>query len=132
MVEEFTRFGLVGVIGFCVDTGVVYLLRYRLGIYGAGMISYVAAATVTWFLNRSWTFRGRGGGQIHRQWALFLFANLGGFVLNRGAFILLVTYVPLCARQPVLAITVGMLCGMTSNFALSRYIVFRPTEGHGD
>ena len=75
-----------------------------------------------------WTFKGRGSGQIHQQWALFLLANLGGFLLNRGAYALLVTYVPLCAREPVFAITVGMLLGMTSNFILSRNIVFRPID----
>ena len=128
---EFTRFGLVGLVGFCVDTGVVYALRYSLGLYGAALVSYVLAASVTWFLNRLWTFKGRGGGKVHRHWALFLFANLGGFVLNRGAYALLVTFVPLCARQPVFAITVGMLAGMTSNFMLSRSIVFRPADEPG-
>ena len=131
LVEEFTRFGLVGLLGFCVDTGVVYALRYSFGLYGAALVSYIAAASVTWFLNRSWTFKGRGGGKVHRQWALFLFANLGGFVLNRGTYALLVTFVPLCAREPVFAIVGGVLLGMTSNFMLSRSIVFRPVEEPG-
>ena len=127
--EEFARFGLVGFLGFGVDTGVVYALRYSLGLYGAALVSYVAAASVTWFFNRNWTFKGRGGGKVHRQWALFLFANLGGFVLNRGTYALLVTFVPLFAREPVFAIIGGVLLGMTSNFMLSRSIVFRPVQG---
>ena len=125
VLEEFVRFGVVGIIGFVCDTAIVYSLRGELGLYGAGIVSYVVAATVTWALNRSWTFKGRGGGRAHRQWALFLLANLGGFVLNRGTFALLVTYVPLCARQPVFAVFAGMLAGMTSNFTLSRSLVFR-------
>ncbi len=130
ILEEFTRFGMVGLVGLCVDTAIVYALRYSLGLYGAALVSYLVAASVTWFLNRHWTFKGRGGGQIHRQWALFLLANLGGFLLNRGAYALLVTFVPLCARQPVYAILAGMLAGMTSNFMLSRNVVFRPVEGN--
>ena len=129
--EEFTRFGLVGLVGFFVDTGVVYALRHNFGLYGAALISYVAAASVTWILNRNWTFKGRGSGQIHRQWALFLVANLGGFVLNRGVYALLVTFVALCARQPVIAITAGVLVAMTSNFMLSRNLVFGPAETSG-
>jgi putative flippase GtrA len=128
LLEEFARFGLVGFVGFCVDTGIVYSLRYSLGLYGAGLASYVAAATVTWLLNRRWTFKGRESGQLHRQWALFMLVNLGGFLLNRGAYALLVTYVPLCAREPVFAIIPGMLLGMSSNFKLSRNIVFRPID----
>ena len=77
-------------------------LRYRLGLYGAGLVSYLVAATGTWLCNRLWTFRGSGGGPAHRQWARFLTANAVGFVLNRGTYALLVTFVALCAAQPVL------------------------------
>ena len=69
-----------------------------LGLYGAGLVSYFVAATGTWLFNRLWTFRGRGSGPAHRQWARFLAANLLGFTLNRGTYALLVTFVALCAR----------------------------------
>ena len=91
-------------MGFSVDTATVYALRHSLGLYGAGAVSYCVAASVTWLLNRLWTFRGRGSDPIHRQWARFLLVNLGGFVLNRGTYAALVTFVPLCAEQPVIAV----------------------------
>src|SRR5579872_1255621 len=72
---QFLMFGVVGAAGFIVDTGIVYALRYQLGLYGAGAVSYCAAATVTWLLNRVWTFRGQGSGTIHAQWARFLLVN---------------------------------------------------------
>lgn len=125
VLEEFVRFGLVGLVGFACDTAIVYALRGSLGLYGAGLVSYLVAATVTWLLNRWWTFRGRGAGSAHRQWALFLLANFGGFILNRGTFFLLVTFVAICAREPVFAVFAGMLAGMMSNFTLSRTLVFR-------
>ena len=125
VIEEFVRFGLVGLVGFTVDTGIVYALRGSLGLYGAGLVSYLIAATITWLLNRLWTFRGRGSGPAHRQWVLFLLANLGGFILNRGTYFALVTFVAICARQPVFAVFAGMLAGMMSNFTLSRSLVFR-------
>src|SRR5579883_2318584 len=125
LAAQFLRFGMVGLAGFGVDTGIVYALRHPIGLIAAGMASYVAAATVTWALNRAWTFRGRGSGPAHRQWALFLIANLAGFVLNRGAYVLLVSFVPLCAAQPVLATFSGALAGMGVNFGLSRTVVFR-------
>ena len=125
LARQFLRFGTVGVAGFVVDAGIIYATRHWLGLYGAGVLSSVAAATVTWALNRAWTFRGRGTGRAHRQWALFLVANLGGFVLNRGTYALLITYVTICAEHPVLAVLAGVAVAMFLNFHLSRKLVFR-------
>src|SRR5208282_2330536 len=122
---QFTKFGVVGVIGFLIDTAVVYGLRASLGLYGAGAVSYVVAATGNWMLNRVWTFRGRGSGKMHHQWALFLVTNLLGFTLNRGTYALLVTFVAQCAAQPVYATAAGAVAGMFLNFRMSRSVVFR-------
>jgi putative flippase GtrA len=125
LLTEFIKFGMVGCCGFVVDTAVVYGLRGPLGLYGAGLVSYVIAATVTWILNRSWTFRGRGSGPAHHQWGRFLGVNTLGFTLNRGTYALLVTFVPLCAAQPVFATFAGAVAGMFVNFNMSRALVFR-------
>ena len=122
---QFLMFGTVGVVGFLVDTATVYGLRRSLGLYGAGAAAYIVAATVTWLFNRLWTFRGRGSGPVHQQWARFLGVNLGGFVLNRGTYAILVTFVPLCAQEPVYAVGAGAIAGMFLNFSLSRAMVFR-------
>jgi len=122
---QFLMFAAVGVIGFLVDTAAVYSLRHSLGLYGAGMVAYVAAATANWLLNRLWTFRGGSNGPLHQQWARFLLVNLLGFVLNRGIYALLVTFVAVCAAQPVYAVGAGAIAGMFLNFNLSRAIVFR-------
>ncbi len=123
---QFLMFGTVGVLGFLADTATVYALRASIGLYGAGMVAYLVAATVTWLFNRLWTFRGLGRGRpVHRQWAKFLMVNLGGLVLNRGTYALLVTFVPLCAEQPVFATAAGAIAGMFVNFNLSRTMVFR-------
>lgn len=122
---QFLMFGTVGTFGFVIDTTVVYALRYQLGLYGAGLVSYLVAATGTWICNRLWTFRGTGSGPAHRQWARFLAANAVGFVLNRGAYALLITFSTLCAAQPIFATAAGAIAGMFVNFGLSRAIVFR-------
>lgn len=127
LLQQFLRFGVVGVIGFVVDTAVLYAgLALGAGLYLGRAVSYVAAATTTWALNRAWTFRGRGAGApVHRQWLLFVVVNLGGFVLNYGTYALLVTFVPTVAAHPVLGVAAGAIAGMFANFALSRQIVFR-------
>lgn len=122
---QFLKFGVVGTFGFGVDVATVYALRASLGLYGAGAAAYLTAASCNWALNRAWTFRGRGGQPAHRQWALFLLANLAGFTLNRGTYAILVTFVPLCAAEPIWAVAAGSIAGLGVNFFLSRRVVFR-------
>ena len=122
---QFLRFGIVGAFGFLIDTAIVYSLRRGLGIYGSGVVAYIAVATINWAFNRVWTFRGYGSGAIHRQWAMFMITNLAGFVLNRGTYALLVTFVPLAYAQPVIAVAAGAIAGLFVNFGLSRTVVFR-------
>jgi putative flippase GtrA len=119
-------FGMVGLIGFAIDTATVYALRHPVGLYVAGIAAYFTAATGTWLCNRLWTFRYlTRTDPWHVQWGRFLTANLGGFAINRGVYALLVTFWDLAAQQPVIAVFAGALAGMTLNFNLSRKLVFR-------
>jgi putative flippase GtrA len=117
---------VVGTIGFVVDTTVLYAgLALGLGLYGGRAVSYLVAATTTWALNRLWTFRGRGDGPVHQQWALFLLVNLIGFAMNYGTYAALIEFVPMVAAHPVLGVAAGAIAGMFGNFVLSRQLVFR-------
>jgi putative flippase GtrA len=123
---QFVMFGLVGLVGFVIDTGTVYALRHAVGLYVAGLAAYFTAATGTWFCNRAWTFRHIGRSDPwYVQWRRFLAANFTGFVINRGVYALLVTFVAAAARQPVIAVFAGATAGITLNFNLSRKRVFR-------
>ena len=125
LLAQLATFACVGLVGLAVDTAIVYALRAAVGLYAAGLVSYLAAATTTWILNRNITFRGRGSGPVHVQWGLFLLANLLGFVLNRGTYAALVTWSALAAANPVIATASGAVAGMVVNFTLSRKFVFR-------
>ena len=122
---QFVRFGVVGTIGFLVDTAVLYAgLALGLGLYGGRAVSYLAAASATFALNRAWTFRGQGEGRVARQWALFVVLNLVGFAFNYGTYAALVASVALVAQHPVIGVAAGSLAGMMGNFLLSRRYVF--------
>lgn len=125
LAAQFIRFGTVGAAGFVVDTAAVYGLRGLVGIYAAGALAYIFAASFSWFFNRLWAFRAAARAPAARQWAVFLVAQSAGFAVNRGLFAILVTISPLCAEHPVIATFAGMLAGMFLNFTFARRYVFR-------
>lgn len=123
---QMLRFGLVGGLGVLVDTAVLYAaLWLGAGLYGGRLLSYLAAASGNWALNRIWTFREASRDRPGRQWILFLLVNLVGFALNYGTYALLIGQWPLAAAHPVLGVAAGALAGMAGNFLLSRQLVFR-------
>ncbi len=125
LAAQLWAFGCTGLVGLGLDIATVYALRAPLGLYGAGMVGYVVAATGNWALNRVWTFRGASQDAAHRQWARYLIVNLVGMVLNRGIYALLVTFVAACAEEPAYAVAAGAVAGMGVNFILSRRLVFQ-------
>lgn len=123
---QMLRFGLVGSLGVLVDTAVLYAaLWLGAGLHGGRLLSYLAAASGNWALNRIWTFRGASRDRPGRQWLLFLLVNLVGFALNYGTYALLIGQWPPAAAHPVLGVAAGALAGMAGNFLLSRQLVFR-------
>ncbi len=122
--RDFIRFGIVGGMGFCWDTGTVYALKGIIGIYAAGTISFLVAGTVNWAVNRLWTFRHLDHIMAHHQLMRFLLANSIGFVFNRGTFFTLVAISAVCRNQPVLPVIAGSAMGLTFNYYLSKKFVF--------
>jgi len=127
LVGQGLRFGVVGTLGFLVDTATVYAAHFLAGadLYTAGALAYLTAATTTWALNRAWTFREAPRARPGRQWALFVLVQLLGFALNRGTYAALVTVLPLAAAHPVIAVAAGSVAGMGVNFLTAKFLVFR-------
>jgi len=126
LLGQVLRFGVVGVAGFVVDAGVLLGgLALGLGPWLGRVLSYLAAASTTFALNRAWTFRDAGRARPLRQWGLFLAVNLVGFACNYGTYAALLGLVPLVSAYPVLGVAAGSLAGLAGNFLLSRRFVFR-------
>lgn len=124
---QFARFGVVGVAGLVVDTAVLYGLIHGVaaGPYSARVASFLAAATATWALNRTYTFKGDHPGPWWRQWLAFLGANSFGAVVNYTTYAALITWSALVADIPALGVAAGSIAGMFLNFAASKKLVFR-------
>jgi len=123
--EDFIRFGIVGTLGFCLDTTTIYSLRALVGLYTAGVAGFFISASANWALNRFWTFQHRSHESAHIQWPKFVVANTAGFTVNRGLFFVLISISVVCYRRPVLAVVAGTLSGLGFNYFLSKKFVFR-------
>ena len=126
LLQQFITFGLVGFAGLGVSLACVYVLRQWVNLYEAGALAYLAAVTTTWALNRTITFRGHVSFvPMWRQWVSFFGVSMAGFILNYGAYALLIANFEEVAARPVIAVCAGAVAGMFSNFFLSRRVVFR-------
>jgi putative flippase GtrA len=127
-IRQFFSFGCVGVAGLIVDAGVLWSMLHVVGLdpYSSRLISYIAAATVTWALNRSLTFRQqRTSDSLWRQWFKFLLANLSGFAANYLVYALCINTIPIMAQYQVLALIPASIVGLVFNFTASKKLVFR-------
>jgi putative flippase GtrA len=125
IITQFLRFGVVGVAGFLMDSAVLLgMLALGAGPYAGRVASYLAAASLTFALNRAWTFRSAARAPVAQQWGRFVALNLLGFIANYGTYAAALAASPLVAAHPVLGVAAGSIAGMFINFIVSRRFVF--------
>ena len=127
VLRQFIRFGLVGIAGFLVDVGVLYLVLalFDAGPYFSRVLSYLVAASSTWYLNRRLTFADRRSDVIGPEWLKFVLLNGFGGGLNYLTYAACLHYVGTSGLAPALGVALGSLAGLCLNFILSRQLVFR-------
>jgi putative flippase GtrA len=125
--SEIVRFGISGVAGFVVDAGIVLLVTRVLGLgpIVAQVIAFTVAVTVTWLINRHWTFAEHASENWLHEWTRYVAANSVGAAVNNGVYVILVLTVALFSKTPVLGVAVGSLAGMGFNFSSSKLFVFK-------
>lgn len=124
--REALAFAVVGSIGFAVDAGVLVLLFHGLGWghYAARGASFLVAVTVTWYLNRTWTFANRGGGKRGREYAAYFLVQVVGACINGAVYALGLALSPTMQAIPLLALACGSIVAMAFNFLAARRLAF--------
>ncbi len=124
--RQFLYFSFVGILGFIVDASVLYLVMKYLGagLYSGRILSYIAAATATWALNRRFTFNTHHNSNLLSEWFKFLSANSVGGGVNYFTYMILVTVSTFVSTWPIIGVAMGSISGLIVNFNLSRRFVF--------
>lgn len=126
---RFGQFAVVGTAGFLIDSGVLWIAMHRagLGFYLGRLVSFLTSATITWYLNRSFTYRDRlAGGRRSDQWLRYIGVSVVGALVNYGVYCVFVVAFEVAARYPILGVAAGSIAGMLVNFSAYSWLVFRP------
>jgi putative flippase GtrA len=142
LVGQFTRFGVVGAIGFVIDTAVFTLLivtflsaeRLHEGPLIAKVISTTVAILFNWMGNRRWTFRTHQGRQLLREGIEFGIVSVGGMLI--GLTCLWISHYLLGFTSELADLisgnVIGLALGTVFRFTLYRLWVFAPHRGEAE
>lgn len=88
---RFLKFGLVGIIGMCIDFSVTWFCKEKLKInkYLANSLGFSLAVINNFLLNRYWTFENNTH-PFAGQFAKFILVSVTGLLINNVLLYLLV------------------------------------------
>jgi putative flippase GtrA len=134
--REVAKFGVVGTIGWIIDTGLyLYLMNGPLHqgeVWAKGWGS-IAAAMFTWVANRLWTFRDRRQNNVFREFVLFLVMNVIGLLIATGC-VAFTKYILDMTSQFAMFVSgsvVGLVLGTVFRYWAYRYWVFNDVRSAG-
>lgn len=132
MRRELWRFVVIGGVGFVVDAGLLYLLlQFIPAPFLLRLVTFPVAVTVTWWLNRSWTFADRpSGASTSQEYGLYVAVQVVGAAVNYLAYSAVLLRYGTSPELAMLGMVVGSACGLFVNFAGARLVVFRRGSAH--
>jgi putative flippase GtrA len=135
IISQIVKFAEVGILNTLIDLGILNLLVWVSGVTsGIGLaplntISFLCAATNSYYWNKFWTFKKEGGVQ-RKEFFQFLVVSIIGWGMNTGIVVLGTTFL-----SPVGALSAGAwvnvvklvatFVSMAWNFIGYKFIVFK-------
>jgi len=116
------KFGVVGIANTALDLALFSALTFgaHLPPLLANVVSYASGIALSFWVNRSWTFRDRTLREPTGQLAIFVTGNLAGLAISTGVVALLLKYI---GPMPAKLVSVG--ASFLWNFGFSNRVVFR-------
>ncbi len=120
----FTRFCLVGGLGFAIDAGFLALLTisFEMDPFWGRVLSILIALTVTWACHRHFTFHSQDTNRFN-EWGRFTLVNGLGAVFNFAIYSLIL--IAFSSVKPLFALIIASAIALGSNYLGTRFFVFR-------
>jgi putative flippase GtrA len=123
LVLKFFRFGCIGGLTFLFDASCFWLmLKMTAQPIISRLVSVLLAMTMSWLLNRTFTFRADNRQLGWLEWLKFLLSQLPGAGVNALASLLFLHYV---MDNSWLAVACGSCAGLVVNFFMASVFVFK-------
>lgn len=121
------KFGLVGISGIFVNTGLLYALTEYAGLYYlvSGIFAIEASIVTNFLLNDFWTFEGGIKSRISQKWKRFLsfqVVSVLGVIINLAVLFLLTEFIGLWY---ILSNIAGIFVAFIWNFFVNRNFTWR-------
>ncbi|KQW43207.1 MULTISPECIES: GtrA family protein [unclassified Roseateles] len=125
--SQFFRFCLTGAVGFVTDAGVTLALTSWAGLHvaPARILAFLVAGTVTWWLNRQFTFRTSGGSA---NWLQYLLTTGMGAFINFAIYLGVIRLLGSAPLQLLAAVAAGSGVALFFNYFVSRRWIFRASS----
>jgi putative flippase GtrA len=134
--SRIARFLLAGSAGFTVDALLLSALvnGYAWSPYRARVLSFSFAFAITWYLNRTLTFRDRSSARLAPELLRYALVQCGGVIANYGVFSAVITLSAQAARWPLIALVPAAATAMGFTFFGMHYYAFarQPLEAAHD
>jgi len=118
------RYVISGGTAAVVDLSVLYILNSLIGIHylPAAIFAFLTAFSVSFTLQKFWTFKSHSTENMHSQVAIYLVVSLFGLVLNTLFMYIFVDFFHIFVLLSQVFVGLIVAC---CTFPLSRYIVFK-------
>ncbi|WP_420792920.1 GtrA family protein [Lentisphaera marina] len=119
IIRQFSKFIIVGAIGFLIDATILQIFLKFLGPYYARLLSFFIAVLGTWSLNRLYVFKKKKN--TRNEACAYLSVQSTGFVINLAIYSFFI-YKELL---PFFALAIASASALIWNFLGAKYLVFK-------
>lgn len=128
--SQFLRFLIVGSVGFVIDAGVLVLLVYRnIDPYWGRVISFTCAVSITFLLNRGWTFRDNHLPDKTSQAMQYFLTQIIGMMINYAVYAGIIRAIGAGPLAAIFGVAAGSLIALIFNYNVARLWVFTARRG---